>query len=355
MVAPASQMYQSWSPEQGLAGLADLSSRPSSPLLSGALSPTPPRSDPWEWQNPEAQEVFKNQSPENLAASKRPGFLGFGSAGNAIFEDTGEFKDSLRSRGIGPQGSMVGVPPGGVGATVMSYYRRKKPDGTYEYHQTGNTAEPVPSGEGWERSSQEFPGQHGDIDPEWRKEWEKKYGKPDISRPDVPTLNPSMPPGGGISDHMAVTPRPSMADYGLTSPGGGIISDHMVRPSMSDHMIRPPVALPYSGGVMPRPGGVTPRPSMPGFMPRPGGGLIPPPDIQPLLPPELLPYKPPEDGRPRPTPVNPILPGLYQPPTGQQASNLTYSRGPAIRPPSVRLKHGGSLTNRVSDLLQILS
>ena len=121
---------------------------------------------------------------------------------------------------------------------------------------------------------------------------------------------------------------------------------------------KPPV-MPGPGNFLPRPGGVTPRPGgeprPPVMEPPPPVVALPPPDIKPLLPPELLPYKPPEDGRPRPTPVNPILPGLFQPPTGQQASNLTYSRGPAIRPPSVRLKHGGSLTNRVSDLLQILS
>ena len=162
-----------------------------------------------------------------------------------------------------------------------------------------------------------------------------------VSRPDMPTLNPSMPgePGFGRPNVMLPQPFLPRPDGVTPRPGGDI----------SDHMVRPPVALPYSGGV-------TPRPSMPGFMPRPGGGLIPPPDIQPLLPPELLPGKPPEDyGRPRPTPVNPLLPGLFQLPTGQQASNLTSSGGPAIRPPSLRLKHGGSLTNRVSDLLQILS
>jgi hypothetical protein len=178
-----------------------------------------------------------------------------------------------------------------------------------------------------------------------------------VSRPDMPTLNPSMPGEPGFGRPNVMLPQPFLpGPDGVTPRPGGDISDHMVRPPVSDHMVRPPVALPYSGGVMPRPGGVTPRPSMPGFMPRPGGGLIPPPDIQPLLPPELLPGKPPEDyGRPRPTPINPLLAGLYQLPTGQQASNLTSSGGPTIRPPSLRLKHGGSLTNRVSDLLQILS
>tara|TARA_R100000306_G_C4329846_1_gene119639 strand:- start:55 stop:789 length:735 start_codon:yes stop_codon:yes gene_type:complete len=184
--------------------------------------------------------------------------------------------------------------PGGFGATVMSYYRRKKPDGTYEYHQTGNTAQPAPSGEGWERSSQEFPGQHGDIDPEWRKEWEKKYGKPDVSRPaveplpDLSILNPFMP---DIDKWM-----PEYPDIPIP------------RPDPSLNPFQPPVQLP--------------EPPSPPVSPRPE----PKPEIQ-----------------------------FSQLPTGQQASNLSYSEGPSLIPPAIRLKHGGSLTDKVLHILRNLS
>jgi hypothetical protein len=126
--------------------------------------------------------------------------------------------------------------------------------------------------------------------------------------------------------------------------------------------------------IMPRPGGepflvsplrpspdtrpppVMPTPNPPVMEPPPPIVSPPPPDIKPLLPPELLPDKTSEySGQPRPTLINPILPGPLQLPTGQQSSGLTYSRGAAVKPPSLRLKHGGSLTSRVSHLLRILS
>jgi len=181
------------------------------------------------------------------------------------------------------------------------------------------------------------------INKETGKPWESK-GRGD------------MPPGSKAGPTDAPEPWPDdprLAEYekGPRHQVGGF-------PVTNGTSLPPPgwperdVSLPPPGWPRPE---VMPTPKPPVMEPPPPVVSLPPPDIQPLLPPELLPYKPPEDGRPRPTPVNPILPGLFQPPTGQQASNLTYSRGPAIRPPSVRLKHGGSLTNRVSDLLQILS
>ena len=108
--------------------------------------------------------------------------------------------------------------------------------------------------------------------------------------------------------------------------------------------------------IPPRPPSVMPTPQPPVMEPPPPIASPPPPDIKPLLPPELLPDKTPEySGQPRPTLINPILPGPLQLPTGQQSSGLTYSRGAAVKPPSLRLKHGGSLTNKVSHLLRILS
>jgi hypothetical protein len=112
-------------------------------------------------------------------------------------------------------------------------------------------------------------------------------------------------------------------------------------------------SLPPPGWPRPK---VMPTPNPPVMEPPPPIASPPPPDIKPLLPPELLPDKTPEySGQPRPTLINPILPGPLQLPTGQQSSGLTYSRGAAVKPPSLRLKHGGSLTSRVSHLLRILS
>ena len=44
-----------------------------------------------------------------------------------------------------------------VGLTVLTHYRRPKPGGGYEYYTTGNSAEPLPSGGGWEPSSSPWP------------------------------------------------------------------------------------------------------------------------------------------------------------------------------------------------------
>jgi hypothetical protein len=55
----------------------------------------------------------------------------------------------------------IGQPitqPAMVGAAVMGYHRRPKAGGGYEYHTTGSSTDPLPSGGGWESSRQEWPG-----------------------------------------------------------------------------------------------------------------------------------------------------------------------------------------------------
>jgi len=91
------------------------------------------------------------------------------------------------------------------------------------------------------------------------------------------------------------------------------------------------------------------------WMPRHQGEPIPRPDpsLNPFKPPVQQPVPPSPPVSPRPEPK----PGIQFPqlPTGQQVSNLVYSEGPALNPPSIRLKHGGSLTDKVLRILRNLS
>jgi len=55
----------------------------------------------------------------------------------------------------------IGQPitqPATAGLAVMGYHRRPKAGGGYEYHTTGSSTDPLPSGGGWESSRQEWPG-----------------------------------------------------------------------------------------------------------------------------------------------------------------------------------------------------
>jgi hypothetical protein len=104
-----------------------------------------------------------------------------------------------------------------------------------------------------------------------------------------------------------------------------------------------------------------PKPGEPGFgdidkwMPEYPDEPIPRPDpsLNPFKPPVQQPVPPSPPVSPRPEPK----PGIQFPqlPTGQQVSNLVYSEGPALNPPSIRLKHGGSLTDKVLRILRNLS
>jgi len=119
---------------------------------------------------------------------------------------------------------------------------------------------------------------------------------------------------------------------------------------------------PKSPDGKPRDPGHTPRPSM---MPRPGvfaepeltptgPNLVPRPDpsLNPFQPsvPEVQPPSPSVSPRPEPKP------GIHFPqlPTGQKVSNFLDPENPGLNPPSIRLKHGGSLTDKVSRILRNL-
>ena len=102
---------------------------------------------------------------------------------------------------------------------------------------------------------------------------------------------------------------------------------------------------------MPRPGSITtPLPKVPT-----GPDTAPDPIFE--YPPTVMPQptKDPLPGPPNRPPPN--FPPFVALPTGQQQSGLTYSDDEKIRPPSIQLsrKHGGSLTQKVQDLLRNLS
>ena len=134
-----------------------------------------------------------------------------------------------------------------------------------------------------------------------------------------------------------IPPRPPSV---MPRPGGEL---PLVNPLGPSPHTRPPPVMPRPGGVMPRPGLI---PTGPNLVPRPDPSLNP---FQPSVP-EVQPPSPSVSPRPEPKP------GIQFPqlPTGQQVSNLAHSEGPALRPPSLRLKHGGSLTDKVSRILRNL-
>jgi len=317
MVAPASQMYQSWSPEQGLAGIGRPTGGPELPLQTAG---------PNYSKNPEL-------IPEGYYVSQERGWEG----------QLRPFSADQIESGLKPKaGGGIQYPPNYVhppGPTLSDAHLALQASG----------AEPqVPGGERpsfvGDKSAvfdpyapfEDFSG--GDqslysINQEGSGF--ELYSPPGAASPGASPVVPSGP---------SLPPRPPATLGPNWSPisGGGI----------SDHMIRPPVALPYSGGV-------TPRLDMPEMVARPGltptgSNLVPRPDpslnpFQPTMP-EVQPPSPPVSPRPEPQP------GIQFPqlPTGQQVSNLAYSEGSALRPPSLRLKHGGSLTDKVLRILRNL-
>ena len=142
-------------------------------------------------------------------------------------------------------------------------------------------------------------------------QWKAMTANQDVSRPDLSILNPFMP----------------------GEPGFG----------------RPNVMLPQP--FLPRPDGVTPKPGLtptdPNLVPRPDPSLNP---FQPTMP-EVQPPSPSVSPRPEPKP------GIHFPqlPTGQKVSSFSDPENPGLNPPSIRLKHGGSLTDKVLRILRNLS
>ena len=109
----------------------------------------------------------------------------------------------------------IGQPitqPATAGLAVMGYHRRPKAGGGYEYHTTGSSADPLPSGGGWESSGQEWPGM---IPPELR--YDPGYSRyPDLERFPTPPHKPIDP---GFETFPMVpkpidSPRPHKGPFG---------------------------------------------------------------------------------------------------------------------------------------------
>tara|TARA_R100001086_G_scaffold126642_1_gene65490 strand:+ start:394 stop:1437 length:1044 start_codon:yes stop_codon:yes gene_type:complete len=313
-------------------------------------------------------------------------------------------------KSISGTGGLGMQSPGGFGATVMSYYRRKKPDGTYEYHQTGNTAQPAPSGEGWERSSQEFPGQHGDIGPGG-----DPFPREHIGRPRLPSFDDR----GGYVDWRRdefFKPRKDAEPWinketgepwkkkgrGDMPPGYKAGPTDAAEPWPDDPRLaeyeqgptESPIDFPGGPGIFWRPDTYPPDVSEPMPPPQPPVMPLPKPPVMPLPQPPVMPPQPPV--MPSPTPQPPVMP-TPQPPVipdwqrrrpgheiqadlarARAASSVgippvsptpqpqlpastqmptPYSPAPApvFRPPAIQLRHGGSLTDSILNILRSLS
>jgi len=208
-------------------------------------------------------------------------------------------KKSYENEGVRPQipggefGTDLRFNGESIGATVMGYHRRPKAGGGYEYHTTGNSADPLPRGGGWEFSSQPWP-----DDP--------NYYLKDDPNPIVMPQPEVMPRPGSIT-----SPLPKVPTVPDTAP---------------DPIFEYPPTVPE---VMPSPGTTMPQPGYP----LPGPPNRPPPDFPPFV----------------------ALPTGQQ--QQEQQSGYTRRDNEKIRPPSIQLsrKHGGSLTQTVQNLLRNLS
>jgi len=125
----------------------------------------------------------------------------------------------------------------------------------------------------------------------------------------------------------------------------------------TDFVPKPPVMPPQPPVLVSQPGLFPPQPPV---MPPQPPVMPPQPPVMPKSQPPVMPPQPPV--MPRPAGVssgdNPLGDPRYgRLPTGRDISRLVSSDDPAIRPPSILLKnmrHGGSLTHTVSDILRSL-